>query len=250
MSLRVPSPDERSGKRFAQGATVMKYLDEYRDAGRPGSWPTPLRGPSRGPGRSWKSAAGRRTRSSSTGSTNPPADDRAGARAGLPGCVTSLEMIDRAHAIASRPDVIFCSFGDMLRVPGSRGDLLQVKVAGRRCADRLFAAGCGEPRRRQSGRRGGLLRHRLRDHGAAQCDGGMAGAQAEAEELQRAGVACAGAAVDDGDPAVAGQPGAGVPGPGHVCTVMGYRNTSRSPGGTGCRSSSPASSRWTCWRAY
>src|SRR4051812_28281836 len=42
---------------------------------------------------------------------------------GCPVCVTSMEMIDRAHAIASRPNVIFCSFGDMLRVPGSRGDL-------------------------------------------------------------------------------------------------------------------------------
>lgn len=49
---------------------------------------------------------------------------------GCPVCVTSMEMIDRAHAIASRPDVIFCSFGDMLRVPGSRGDLLQVKSQG------------------------------------------------------------------------------------------------------------------------
>jgi hydrogenase expression/formation protein HypD len=49
---------------------------------------------------------------------------------GCPVCVTSLEMIDRAHAIASRPDVTFCSFGDMLRVPGSRGDLLQVKSKG------------------------------------------------------------------------------------------------------------------------
>src|SRR5262245_785564 len=49
---------------------------------------------------------------------------------GCPVCVTSLEMIDRAHAIASRPGVTFCSFGDMLRVPGSRGDLLQVKSAG------------------------------------------------------------------------------------------------------------------------
>src|SRR5262249_45641757 len=49
---------------------------------------------------------------------------------GCPVCVTSLEMIDRAHAIASRPDVTFCSFGDMLRVPGSRGDLLQVKSQG------------------------------------------------------------------------------------------------------------------------
>src|SRR5215813_1955304 len=49
---------------------------------------------------------------------------------GCPVCVTSLEMIDRAHAIASRPDVIFCSFGDMLRVPGSRGDLLLLKSRG------------------------------------------------------------------------------------------------------------------------
>jgi hydrogenase expression/formation protein HypD len=49
---------------------------------------------------------------------------------GCPVCVTSLEMIDRAHAIASRPDVIFCSFGDMLRVPGSRGDLLRRKAEG------------------------------------------------------------------------------------------------------------------------
>src|SRR5436305_14688910 len=49
---------------------------------------------------------------------------------GCPVCVTSLEMIDRAHAIASRPDVTFCSFGDMLRVPGSRGDLLQLKSQG------------------------------------------------------------------------------------------------------------------------
>jgi hydrogenase expression/formation protein HypD len=49
---------------------------------------------------------------------------------GCPVCVTSLEMIDRAHAIASRPGVIFCSFGDMLRVPGSHGDLLQLKSHG------------------------------------------------------------------------------------------------------------------------
>src|SRR6202451_780764 len=49
---------------------------------------------------------------------------------GCPVCVPALEMIDRAHAVASRPGVIFCSFGDMLRVPGSRGDLLQLKSQG------------------------------------------------------------------------------------------------------------------------
>jgi len=49
---------------------------------------------------------------------------------GCPVCVTPLERIDRAIAIASRPDTIFCSFGDMLRVPGSRDDLLKVKARG------------------------------------------------------------------------------------------------------------------------
>lgn len=49
---------------------------------------------------------------------------------GCPVCVTSLELIDKAHAIARRPDVIFCSFGDMLRVPGSNGDLFSVKSEG------------------------------------------------------------------------------------------------------------------------
>ncbi len=45
---------------------------------------------------------------------------------GCPVCVTPLEMIDRALAIASRPEVVFCSFGDMLRVPGSGRDLFSV----------------------------------------------------------------------------------------------------------------------------
>jgi hydrogenase expression/formation protein HypD len=49
---------------------------------------------------------------------------------GCPVCVTPLEMVDRALAIAARPDVIFCSFGDMLRVPGSTSDLLQAKALG------------------------------------------------------------------------------------------------------------------------
>ena len=49
---------------------------------------------------------------------------------GCPVCVTPLEMIDRAIALARRSDVIFTSFGDMLRVPGSEIDLLGVKAQG------------------------------------------------------------------------------------------------------------------------
>lgn len=49
---------------------------------------------------------------------------------GCPVCVTPLATIDRSLAIASRPEVIFTTFGDMLRVPGSREDLLRVKSRG------------------------------------------------------------------------------------------------------------------------
>jgi hydrogenase expression/formation protein HypD len=49
---------------------------------------------------------------------------------GCPVCVTPLEQIDKALAIAARPDVIFTSYGDMLRVPGSTTDLLSLKARG------------------------------------------------------------------------------------------------------------------------
>ena len=49
---------------------------------------------------------------------------------GCPVCVTPVEILEKAMAIASHPEVIFCSFGDMLRVPGQSRDLLAVKAAG------------------------------------------------------------------------------------------------------------------------
>ncbi|MGE5123171.1 MAG: hydrogenase formation protein HypD, partial [Acidobacteriaceae bacterium] len=50
---------------------------------------------------------------------------------GCPVCVTSLEMVDKAHLIASQPEVIFTTYGDMLRVPGSHGDLFSLKALGK-----------------------------------------------------------------------------------------------------------------------
>ena len=49
---------------------------------------------------------------------------------GCPVCVTPLELIDRAIAVSRRPEVVFCSFGDMLRVPGSQGSLLESRAQG------------------------------------------------------------------------------------------------------------------------
>jgi len=49
---------------------------------------------------------------------------------GCPVCVTPVELVDKATQIAARPEVIFCSFGDMLRVPGTERDLFAVKAGG------------------------------------------------------------------------------------------------------------------------
>jgi hydrogenase expression/formation protein HypD len=80
---------------------------------------------------------------------------------GCPVCVTPLEMIDKAIEIAARPGIIFTSFGDMLRVPGSTTDLLSVKAEWRRRAHCLFAARCRETRGTKSGQGGCFLRRRF-----------------------------------------------------------------------------------------
>ena len=80
---------------------------------------------------------------------------------GCPVCVTPLELIDKALAIAGQPGVIFCSFGDMLRVPGTEGDLFQVKGARRRRARGVFAAGCGRAGGEESRQAGGVFRRGL-----------------------------------------------------------------------------------------
>ncbi len=49
---------------------------------------------------------------------------------GCPVCVTPLELIDKALAIAAQPEVIFTTFGDMMRVPGSNRDLFSIKASG------------------------------------------------------------------------------------------------------------------------
>jgi hydrogenase expression/formation protein HypD len=109
----------------------MKYLDEYRDAGAARRLAAAI---ARTVTRPWTimEVCGGQTHTIVKYGIDrvlPPQVELVHGP-GCPVCVTSLEMIDRAHAIASRPNVTFCSFGDMLRVPGSRGDLLQLKSQG------------------------------------------------------------------------------------------------------------------------
>jgi hydrogenase expression/formation protein HypD len=109
----------------------MKYLDEYRDAGAAQQLAAAI---ARTVTRPWTimEVCGGQTHTIVKYGIDrlmPPNLELVHGP-GCPVCVTALETIDRAHAIAARPDVTFCSFGDMLRVPGSTGDLLQLKSHG------------------------------------------------------------------------------------------------------------------------
>src|SRR5271170_424420 len=109
----------------------MKYLDEYRDAAVASKLAAAIVGAVTRPWTLMEVCGGQTHTIVKYGIDRilPPGVELVHGP-GCPVCVTALEMIDRAHEIASRPGVIFCSFGDMLRVPGSRGDLLQLKSHG------------------------------------------------------------------------------------------------------------------------
>ena len=109
----------------------MKYLDEYRDGKLAARLVDEIR---RAQTRPWviMEVCGGQTHSIVKNGIDHllPAGIELVHGPGCPVCVTPLEMIDKAHAIARRPEVIFCSFGDMLRVPGSDGDLFSIKSLG------------------------------------------------------------------------------------------------------------------------
>ena len=109
----------------------MKYLDEYRDGRIAGPLATEIR---RTVTRPWvlMEVCGGQTHSIVKHGIDRLLPDGVELvhGPGCPVCVTPLAQIDRAHAIARQPGVIFTSFGDMLRVPGSSTDLLRLKSEG------------------------------------------------------------------------------------------------------------------------
>ncbi len=109
----------------------MKYLDEYRDAHAAREYASLL---ARITTRPWTimEVCGGQTHAIVRFGIDEllPAGISLVHGPGCPVCVTPVAMVDRAIAIAARPEVIFCSFGDMMRVPGTRSDLLRVKAEG------------------------------------------------------------------------------------------------------------------------
>ncbi len=109
----------------------MKYLEEFRDAALARSMFDEIR---RITTRRWSlmEVCGGQTHSVIRNGIDQllPEEIRLIHGPGCPVCVTPLELIDKALAIAAKPQVTFCSFGDMLRVPGSEKDLFGVKSEG------------------------------------------------------------------------------------------------------------------------
>ena len=89
---------------------------------------------------------------------------------GCPVCVIPMGRVDDAIALAERPEVIFTTFGDMLRVPGGRGSLLEAKARGADVRMVYSPLDALELARRNPDREVDLLRHRLRDDRAGDRD--------------------------------------------------------------------------------
>lgn len=109
----------------------MKYLDEFRDPDLARSMLRDIEAITTGP-RVLMEVCGGQTHSIIRNGIDRllPDDIELVHGPGCPVCVTPLETIDRALTIAARDDVTFCSFGDMLRVPGSDKDLFRIKSEG------------------------------------------------------------------------------------------------------------------------
>jgi hydrogenase expression/formation protein HypD len=143
---------------------------------------------------------------------------------GCPVCVTPLEEIDRALAIAAREDVVFASFGDMLRVPGSRGDLLAAKARGadvRICYSPLDAVAIA---RREPDKRVVFFAVGFETTAPANA---MAVETAARLGLENFFILTAHVLVPPALEALLAAPGARIEGllaPGHVCVVTGWRD--------------------------
>lgn len=169
---------------------------------------------------------------------------------GCPVCVTPLEVIDKALEIASRPEVIFCSFGDMLRVPGSGRDLFQVRSEGGDVRVVYSPLDALKIAQQNPGRE--VVFFGIGFETTAPPNA-MTVYQAKKLGIRNFSLLVSHVRVPPAIEAIMTSPSCRVQGflaAGHVCSVMGMGSTRSWPRATGSRSWSPASSRWTSSKAY
>jgi hydrogenase expression/formation protein HypD len=141
---------------------------------------------------------------------------------GCPVCVTSLEMVDKALAIASLPDVIFISYGDMLRVPGSGRDLFTVRAKGGDVRVVYSPLDAVKIAQQNPGRQVVFFAIGFETTAPANA---MTVVQADALDLQNFSLLVSHVCVPPALHAILNSPGnrvQGVLAAGHVCSVMGY----------------------------
>jgi len=141
---------------------------------------------------------------------------------GCPVCVTPVELLDKAIAIASRPGLTFCSFGDMLRVPGSHQDLLMAKAEGGDV--RMVYSPLDALKLAQQNPQREVVFFAVGFETTAPANA-MAVWQAKQMDLPNFSILSAHVLVPPAIEAILSAPGNEVQGflaPGHVCTVMGY----------------------------
>jgi len=143
---------------------------------------------------------------------------------GCPVCVTPIELIDQAVVIAARPEVIFTSFGDMLRVPGSARDLLGVKAVGGDVRIVYSPLDALELARANPGRQVVFFAVGFETTAPANA---MAVALARQQRLENFSILCSHVLVPPAIEAILGSPECRIQGflaAGHVCTVEGYED--------------------------
>jgi hydrogenase expression/formation protein HypD len=202
----------------------MKYLDEYRDADLTRKLLADLAAVQTRP---WTlmEVCGGQTHSILRSGLDQllPAELTLVHGPGCPVCVTPLELVDKAITLASRPEVIFTSYGDMLRVPGSGRDLFSVRAAGGDVRIVYSPLDALEIARRNPEKTVVFFAIGFETTAPANA---MAVLQAQAQGLENFAVLVSHVTVPAAISALMDSPDVQVDGflaAGHVCTVMGFR---------------------------
>ena len=202
----------------------MKYLDEYRDPELTRRLASAIRARATRPWVVMEVCGGQ-----THGIVRAGLDELLGGAVelvhgpGCPVCVTPLELLDRAHALAALPGVTLCTYGDMLRVPGSRGDLLACRARGADVRVVYSPLDALRLARERPGRQVVFFAVGFETTAPATA---LALEQARARSVENFSVLCAHVLVPPAIASVLQRPGnrvQGFLGPGHVCTVVGLR---------------------------
>ena len=200
----------------------MKYIDEYRDPNAAADCAVAIRRLVTRPWTIMEICGGQTHTILKSGLQDLlPAEITLVHGPGCPVCVTPLELVDKAVAIASRPEVIFCSFGDMLRVPGSDRSLFDAKAGG---ADVRIVYSPLDAVKLAKGNPGREVVFFAVGFETTAPANAMAVLQASTEEIPNFSVLVAHVLVPPAIRAILGSSGCRVQGflaPGHVCTVVG-----------------------------